>query len=138
MLAYDEGERLKPYRDTVGKLTIGIGRNLDDVGINSSESRMLVRNDIFRAINGAYEILGEHCFESLSEPRQHAVINLIFNLGAEGFQKFHNAIDAIRSKDWLLAAKHLRHSKWYSQVGNRAERVILLLEREQYAEKYIK
>ncbi|NBW16869.1 MAG: lysozyme, partial [Caulobacteraceae bacterium] len=28
-----EGERLKPYRCTAGKLTIGVGRNLDDRGI---------------------------------------------------------------------------------------------------------
>ena len=28
-----DGLRLKPYRDSVGKLTVGVGRNLDDVGL---------------------------------------------------------------------------------------------------------
>src|SRR4051812_27390106 len=32
-LIIDEGLKLSPYTDTVGKLTIGVGRNLTDVGI---------------------------------------------------------------------------------------------------------
>ena len=45
-LVRDEGVRLKPYRDTVGKLTIGTGRNLDDMGISEVENAMLLDNDI--------------------------------------------------------------------------------------------
>jgi lysozyme len=33
-LVKDEGLRLKPYKCTAGKTTIGVGRNLDDVGIS--------------------------------------------------------------------------------------------------------
>lgn len=36
-LSRDEGRRLKPYLDTVGKTTIGVGRNLTDVGISEDE-----------------------------------------------------------------------------------------------------
>ena len=46
MLIRHEGLRLKPYRDTVGKLTVGVGRNLDDVGITREEALMLLNNDI--------------------------------------------------------------------------------------------
>ena len=42
--------RLTPYRDTVGKLTIGVGRNLDDVGITDAEARFLLENDIARTV----------------------------------------------------------------------------------------
>lgn len=45
-LVRDEGKRLKPYKDTVGKLTIGVGRNLDDVGISESEAMALLDSDI--------------------------------------------------------------------------------------------
>jgi len=41
--------RLKPYRDSVGKLTIGVGRNLDDVGISAEEADVLLANDIAKA-----------------------------------------------------------------------------------------
>ena len=44
-----EGLELKPYTDTVGKTTIGIGRNLDDVGITEREAEFLLMNDIGRA-----------------------------------------------------------------------------------------
>lgn len=45
-LRNDEGVRFKPYRDTVGKLTIGVGRNLDDRGISPGEADYLLANDI--------------------------------------------------------------------------------------------
>ena len=44
-----EGLRLKPYHDTAAppRLTIGVGRNLDDVGLRSeAEGVYLLRNDI--------------------------------------------------------------------------------------------
>ena len=45
-LVRHEGLRLKPYRCTAGKLTIGIGRNLDDCGISQTEAYLLLENDI--------------------------------------------------------------------------------------------
>jgi lysozyme len=45
-LIRDEGLKLKPYTDTVGKLTIGIGRNLTDRGISRQEALVLARNDV--------------------------------------------------------------------------------------------
>ena len=45
-IARHEGIRLTPYRDSVGKLTIGIGRNLDDLGITLEEAHHLLDNDI--------------------------------------------------------------------------------------------
>ena len=45
-LIRDEGVRLKPYRDSVGKLTIGVGRNLDDKGLTRAEAEALLDNDI--------------------------------------------------------------------------------------------
>jgi lysozyme len=47
-LRRDEGVRLHPYTDTVGKLTIGVGRNLADMGISDAEATVLLQNDIDR------------------------------------------------------------------------------------------
>jgi lysozyme len=46
MLIRHEGLRLKPYRDAKNKLTIGVGRNVDDAGITREEALMLLNNDI--------------------------------------------------------------------------------------------
>ena len=45
-----EGLRLTPYRCPAGRLTIGIGRNLEDKGITEKEAVMLLKNDIQECI----------------------------------------------------------------------------------------
>ena len=49
-LTKHEGLRLKPYHCPAGKLTIGIGRNLEDKGITEKEAVMLLENDIHECI----------------------------------------------------------------------------------------
>lgn len=130
MLVVDEGVRYKPYSDTVGKTTIGIGRNLDDVGISEAEALYLLDNDIYSAELAVRRILGDHFFVSLSENRQAALINLLFNLGEPKFLKFTNTIKAIKNQDWNLVALHLKDSKWARQVGKRSERVLSMLKND--------
>ena len=45
LLIRHEGIKLKPYHCTSGKLTIGIGRNLEDRGITKEEAIYLLNND---------------------------------------------------------------------------------------------
>ena len=45
-IEWAEGRTSKPYRDTVGKLTIGVGRNLEDVGLRESEIDFLLAQDV--------------------------------------------------------------------------------------------
>ena len=63
-----EGLRLKPYRDSVGILSIGVGRNLDDVGISEDEAMVLLGNDII----GVFDDLDRECqwWRQMSETRQ--------------------------------------------------------------------
>lgn len=126
-LSVHEGIRLKPYRDSVGKLTVGIGRNLDDVGISGSEARYLLENDITRAENDAMKI---GWFDALDTVRQNAVVELIFNMGAATFPtKWPNTSLAFQRKDYVAAAAGLRASKWYTQVGPyRGERIAKMVE----------
>ena len=69
MLVKDEGLRLKPYRDTAGKLTIGVGRNLSDVGISVDEAYYLLANDVKRAEAEAREIFAD-VWDELDEVRK--------------------------------------------------------------------
>jgi lysozyme len=48
-LERDEGRRLRPYVDTAGKVTIGVGRNLTDVGITDDDCDRMLAEDIARA-----------------------------------------------------------------------------------------
>lgn len=49
-LIRDEGFRSKPYKCTAGKLTIGVGRNIEDNGITEDEAMYLLENDIASCI----------------------------------------------------------------------------------------
>ena len=114
-----EGLRLKPYTDTVGKLTIGVGRNLDDVGITSDEAMILLKNDVERTIDSLDRRLD--WWRNLNASRQRALISMAFNLGIGGLLKFKKALFAMQEGRWLEAQEEMLNSKWATQVGRRAE-----------------
>lgn len=124
-LMRDEGLRLKPYRDTVGKLTIGYGRNLDDVGISDNEAITLLQNDIHRT--SAYLDAGLPWWRNLPAPQQRAILNMAFNVGMKKLQGFQKMLAALQCGDWNAAADEALNSQWAQQVGARATRVATLL-----------
>jgi lysozyme len=120
-LRRDEGYREKPYTDTVGKLTIGIGRNLDDVGLSQEECEFLYANDLERAVDTARRFVPK--FDLLSETRKAVVVNMAFTLGGRlsEFVKFLAAVDSGR---YPAAADEMLDSKWArQQAPNRARRL---------------
>lgn len=127
LLVQHEGLRLKPYRDTAGKLTIGVGRNLDDVGISKQEAAILLQNDLRRAVTAARLVVGEE-FERLDPARQAVIIDMAFNLGQKRLSDFRKMINAVRRKDYALAAQEMRNSLWAKQVKGRAERLSNIME----------
>lgn len=120
-LRADEGERLKPYKDTVGKLTIGVGRNLDDVGISEEESGYLLGNDIDRTMMALDNALP--WWRQLDEVRQRVVVNMAFNMGVRGLLLFKQTLAAMQSGDYSHAADQMLNSTWATQVGLRASRL---------------
>jgi len=124
-LIQHEGLRLKPYIDSVGKLTIGVGRNLDDVGISKSEAMTLLDNDIDRTIAALEAHLP--AFNSLDEPRQTVLVNMAFNLGIAGLLKFHRMLTYIEEAQYIKAQEEMLSSKWAIQVGQRAKDLAALL-----------
>lgn len=113
-----EGWRRQPYRDTVGKLSIGCGRNLDDVGISDAEIQYLLASDILRAKAGLDRIAP--WWKTLSAGRQRVLINMCFNLGADKLAGFRNTLAAIKAGDYVKAAAEMLDSRWATQVGSRA------------------
>lgn len=126
ILAVDEGKRNKPYRDTVGKLTIGIGRNLDDVGLSGDEIALLLENDIARAEMAARRLVPQ--FDMLTENRQVVIVSMAFNMGEARLSTFKTTLACINHGQWAAAAAGMRQSKWAQQVGDRAERLAKLME----------
>jgi len=131
MLEVDEGLRLKPYRCTAGKLTIGVGRNLDDVGISKATAYQMLDEDILSAEKICRRIFGDQ-YDQWSENRKLGWVNLAFNLGYGSLLQFKNTIRAARVSDWSEVEKGLRGSLWFRQVKGRAERVISMICHERF------
>ena len=126
MLIRHEGLVLKPYKDSVGKLTIGIGRNLDDVGISRDEAIYLLKNDIQKVVADAKTF---PWYDGLNNSRKQVVLNMIFNLGLTRFSKFSNTISCISRGEYTEAAKEMLDSTWAKQVGKRATELAQIMER---------
>lgn len=120
-LRLHEGERLRPYRCTAGKLTIGVGRNLEDRGISAEESAMLLSNDISREERELLAALP--WVAKLSEVRQRVLLDMSFNLGLEGLLAFKRTLAAIQAGQYQQAAGMMLESLWARQVGQRAQRL---------------
>ena len=119
-LLLHEGLRLKPYKDTVGKLTIGVGRNLDDKGISKDEALFLLANDIEAVIN---QLERYEWYISTDPIRRKVLIDMAVNLGVGGLLKFRKMIAALERGDYEGAADQMLDSRWAEQVGYRAVRL---------------
>jgi len=113
-----EGLRLNPYKDTVGKLTIGYGRNLDDNGITQEEAEIMLIHDILIAANSASQF---PWYRKLDTDRQGVIIEMIFNMGLPRVLGFKKMIKALSEDDYKEAAIQMMDSLWAHQVGNRAK-----------------
>jgi lysozyme len=114
----DEDISLKPYFCPGGKLTIGVGRNLESNGISRSEAMLLLYNDIAR-VDG--ELAANVPFlTQLSQARQLVLFNMCFALGLPRFLGFKKMLAALGAGDYPLAAEELLDSKWSREVGHRA------------------
>jgi lysozyme len=129
MIIRHEGLKLKPYRCTAGKLTIGIGRNLDDNGITEAEARMMCRYDVEVVRT---PLLKYKWFTLLNEARQDAILDMAFNLGLPRFLKFKNMLQALQDQDYHKAAEEMMTSQWAQQVGERATELAAMMVEGRY------
>lgn len=124
-LKRDEGVELKAYQDTEGIWTIGIGRNLQDVGVSMDEAEYMLANDIDVAVGELQRTFD--WFEGLSDARQRVCINMCFNLGLTRLLGFKKFLAAMAVGDWETAGVEMLDSKWSRQVGARSTRLKDLL-----------
>lgn len=125
-LTRDEGLKLFPYTDTVGKITIGVGRNLSDVGISRDEAMQMLASDIKNAADHLQRALP--WTQGFDEVRQAALVNMTFNMGIGRLLGFTKFIAALRVEDWKTARNEMLDSQWAKQVGARAQRLAIQID----------
>ncbi len=105
----------------MGRLTIGYGRNLTDVGISQAEASDLLDNDLTRAVSDLQQAFP--FVLDLDSTRFVVLACMSFNLGIGRLSKFVQMWAAIRRGDYASAAMEMMESTWSSQVGARATRL---------------
>jgi len=127
MIKHHEGVKKLPYKCTSDKLTIGVGRNIEDNGLRDDEIELMLNNDLdeFRAV------LSDRIFiwDELNDVRQSVLIDMCFNLGWPRFSQFKKTIEAVERKDFTGASAEMLDSRWADQVGERALRLSRLMAR---------
>ena len=126
MLIRHEGLKLKPYRCTAGKLTIGVGRNLDDMGITENEARYLLENDLGRIRLELDDALP--WWRALDATRQAVLLDVAFNLGLTRLMGFKKFLHALSHGDNLTAAAELIDSEAARQCPRRYKELAALLQ----------
>jgi len=116
-LTISEGRRRFPYKDTEGKLTIGVGFNLTDVGLYDEEIDFILGNRIRRAQEDARKI---PIYSNLSPARRAVIVEMVFNMGLQEVLGFKNMLSNLKLGKFIDAANEMLNSKWATQVGNRA------------------
>jgi lysozyme len=109
LIEHHEGRRAFHYYDSVGKISIGIGRNLVDRGLSDNGISLLFLNDMRLSRQICQQLFVN--FDSIAPIRQAALLWMAFNLWALRLGKFHNMRAAIAADDWRLAAAEALESK---------------------------
>ena len=131
-LEIDEGVVYEIYNDHLGYPTFGIG-HLITASDPEYDSPLGTRVDVSRVAE-AFEqdvqtVLSECTvlypdFDDLPEEVQQIIANMMFNLGRPRLSKFRGMKAGVDDQNWQRAADEMVDSRWYRQVGGRAERLV--------------
>lgn len=118
-----EGLDLNTYIDTTGHCTVGWGRNLEN-GIHLDEAELMFQNDYKQSV----EELSQHDWYNMQpEGVRMALINMNFNLGIHKEEQFVGMINALKEKNYTLAAQEALNSIWAKQVHERAKDIAVMI-----------
>ena len=131
-LKIDEGVVYAVYKDHLGYLTFGVGHLITDKdeewhlpeGYDVDEKRVkeAFEQDLDIAISEC-KVLYAYDWDDWPSEIQEVLVNMMFNLGRPRLSKFKNFKAALERRDWQTAAEEMKDSRWYNQVGARAERL---------------
>lgn len=142
-LIEDEGYRAKPYKDTAGKLTVGVGHNLEGGRKIPDEIVQMVLREAewpSNAVDALFDYdfacaeidakmyYGQDKWGDAPDLIKIALINMAFNLGFTKLCKFTKFLGALQKKNYKAAAAELMNSKAAQQLPKRYTKLKKLVE----------
>jgi len=132
-VAGHEGVRYKPYKDSLGLWTVGVGHLIGDGRslpaqynreFSHDEVKTMFQQDYQKHAQAATGIPG---FNNQNEKSKAALIDMTFNMGPAWYRKWPNFTKALGAGDNQGAANQMQNSKWAKQVGRRAQENIAMI-----------
>lgn len=133
MIKKHEGVRTRPYKDSLGLWTVGVGHLIGDgKSLPPEWDREFTMQEIDALFAQDYEHhkkMAEKSpgYDKANEKGRAALIDLAFNMGGGWYKKFKNTAAALAAGDFQKAADELTDSQWYKQVKGRAQTVVALI-----------
>lgn len=133
MIIKHEGLRTRPYKDSLGLWTVGVGHLIGDgKSLPDNMNREFSKDEVmamFEQDFAHHYAIAQNTpgWDKASETAKGAMIDLAFNMG-QWWKKFPNTAKALAAGDWSAAAAGLRDSKWASQVKGRAATITAMIE----------
>lgn len=119
-LVLEEGLKLTPYKCTANKLTIGVGRNIEDRGISNETAMQMLDEDIDIMVNELRQNLS--WFDKQNDAIQGVLIDLCFNMGISRLLLFVQTLKLIEQGQYAMAADELLDSKYAAMLPARSNR----------------
>lgn len=119
-LIEEEGLKLFPYRCTANKLTLGVGRNIEDRGISDITAMQMLEEDIALCVNELERNIS--WWSEAPDGLQEVLIDLCFNMGISKLMLFTKTLQYLGSGEMVKAADELLNSRYATMVPNRAKR----------------
>ncbi|MHB9326464.1 glycoside hydrolase family protein [Phytobacter ursingii] len=121
---YFRNGKFYPYKDSLGKLTIGCGHlvlknEIFNDGITEKEADILLSRDLANVILEV-QSLGLDVPDDWND----FLIIMTFQLGINGVKKFRKMINALQVKNFREAIVQAKDSLWYRQTPNRVDDMI--------------
>jgi len=121
-----EGFSIKPYVDTLGYTTGGVGHKIlpsEEIPTTEKGWLKLYDQDFDKAVAAADEITPDDI-----HPTAFGIITeMIFQLGKQGCMNFKKMHKAIAEKDHVEASMQMLDSKWRTQTKARCESLAELM-----------
>jgi lysozyme len=117
-LVLHEGAKRYAYPDSLGNISIGIGRNIDKKGgrgLSLDEQMYLLNNDIIMCRT---QLKSMPFYQIQDDVRKDALVEMCFNLGFSNLLGFKNMISDLDEKLYISAVRCARESKWATQISS--------------------
>jgi lysozyme len=131
-IAEDEGCKYEIYLDHLGLPTTGIGHLIleGEPEHGKPVGTVVEQERVKQLFNLDMAVTVEECkvlysdFDELPEECQHIIANMMFNMGRPRLSKFKGMKAGVDARDFMAAADEMVDSRWYTQVPNRARRLV--------------